>query len=80
MEFKIIVVAVPAVVVLLLLVKNTSKWSRSLQRYYVDQSNKLYGNSAGWDKPWRLALFNALVIFFGIMAIVAVYVAVFSAV
>jgi hypothetical protein len=80
MELKIIIIAIVAVIVLALLVKNTQKWSRSLQNYYVTQSNQLYGNSGGWDKPWRLKLFNALVIFFGLMAILAAYVAVFSAV
>jgi hypothetical protein len=78
MEFKIILVVMAALIASVLLVKNTSRWSRSLQRYYIDQSNRLYGNSAGWDRPSRLALFKTLVIFFGLMAVLAVYVAVFS--
>jgi hypothetical protein len=78
MELKIILVVMVAVIVSVLLVKNTGRWSRSLQRYYIDQSNRLHGNSAGWDSPSRLTLFKALVIFFGLMAILAVYVAVFS--
>lgn len=75
---KIVVVAVVAVIVLVLLYKNTSNWARSLQKYYIAQSNKMSGNNGGWDEPWKLTLFKALVIFFGLMAILGVYVAVFS--
>ena len=78
MTLKIIVVALAAVIILLLLIKSTAKWSRSLQRYYIGQSTKMSGDSGGWDEPWRLTLFKALVIFFGLMAILGVYVVVFS--
>jgi hypothetical protein len=36
------------------------------------------GHNGGWDEPWRLKLFKALVIFFGLMAVLGVYVVVFS--
>lgn len=72
------IAAVAAVVALFLLARNTGKWARSLQRYYIAQSNKMSGNNGGWDEPWKLMLFKALVIFFGLMAILGVYVAVFS--
>jgi hypothetical protein len=78
MILKIIVVAIVAVIVLFLLIQNTGKWARSLQQYYVNQSNKISGNSGGWELPWRLVLFKALVVFFGLMTILGVYVAVFS--
>ena len=79
MILKIIIVAIAAVVVLVLLFQKTGKWARSLQKYYVAQSNKMSGNNGGWDEPWKLTLFKALVIFFGLMAILGVYVVVFSA-
>jgi hypothetical protein len=78
MTLRILLVAIAAVIVLFLLVKNTAKWARSLQRYYIVQSNKMSGNNGGWDAPWRLILFKALVIFFGLMAILGAYVIVFS--
>lgn len=78
MILKIILVAIAAIVVVFLLVKNTAKWARSLQRYYIAQSNKMSGDNGGWDEPWRLTLFKALVVFFGLMAILGVYVVVFS--
>lgn len=78
MILKTLVTVVSAIVVLFLLYRNTEKWALSLQRYYITQSNKLYGNNGGWDQPWRLLLFKALVIFFGLMAILGVYVVVFS--
>jgi hypothetical protein len=71
------VVVIGAIVVILLM-KNTGKWARSLQKYYIAQSSGLSGNSGGWDEPWRLSLFKALVIFFGLMAVLGVYVLVFS--
>src|SRR5262245_44673094 len=45
---------------------------------YIAQSNKLSGDSGGWDKSWRLTLFKVLVVFFGLMAILGIYVIVFS--
>ena len=64
---------------LFFLSQNTGKRASSLQKYYIDQSNKMSGDSGGWDEPWKLQLFKALVIFFGLMAILGIYVLVFSA-
>ena len=76
---KVLIVVIAAVVVLVILAPNAGKWARSLQEYYIAQSKKLYGHVGGWDEPWRLTLFKALVVFFGLMAILGVYVVVFSA-
>ncbi len=78
LTLKIIMMAMAIAILLFLVVRNTEKWARSLQRYYLAQSNKLSGNGGGWDEPSRLTLFKALVIFFGLMAILGVYVVVFS--
>jgi hypothetical protein len=59
--------------------QNTGKWAQTLQKYYIAQSNKLNGDIGGWDKPWRLTLFKGLVIFFGLMIVVGMYVVAFSA-
>ena len=75
---KVALVVVIGAIVVILLMKNTGKWARSLQKYYTAQSNGLSGNSGGLDEPWRLSLFKALVVFFGLMAILGVYVLVFS--
>jgi hypothetical protein len=71
-------VAIAGVITFWLLLQNTGKWAACLQKYYIGQANKLYGNSGGWDEPWRLLLFKALVIFFGLMAVLGIYVLVFS--
>jgi hypothetical protein len=76
---KVLVLAIAAVVVLVILARNTGRWAHSLQEYYIAQSKNLYGHSGGWDKSWRLTLLKALVIFFGLMAILGVYVVMFSA-
>jgi hypothetical protein len=75
---KILIVAIAAAIVLFLLALNTGKWALSLQRYYIAQANKMSGNSDGWDEPWRLLLFKVLVVFFGLVAILGIYVIVFS--
>ena len=75
---KVASVIVIGALVVILLMKNTGKWARSLQKYYIAQSSGLSGNSGGWDEPWRLSLFKALVIFFGLMGVLGVYVLVFS--
>jgi len=71
---KIAIIVTAAVIDLFILARNTDRWARSLQKYYVDQSR---GN-AKWDEPWRLILFKALVVFFGLMAALGVYVAVLN--
>ena len=72
------IVVIAGVTALFLLARNTGKLARSLQRYYIAQSNKISGDSGGWDEPWRLILFKMLVVFFGLMAVLGVYVVVFS--
>ena len=64
---RLVIVLVAAAIVVYLLMQNTGKWALSLQEYYVTQSNKLWGNSGGWDEHWRLSLFKALVIFSKLM-------------
>ena len=39
---------------------------------------RTFRQSGGWDEPWRLTLFKALVIFFGLMAVLGIYVLVLS--
>ena len=75
---KIATVAVVGMIVIALLARNTNRWARSLQQYYIAQANRLYGNDAGWNQPWRYLLFKALVVFFGSMAILAAYIVIFS--
>jgi hypothetical protein len=79
MYFKIIAIAMAAAEVVLLLIQNASSWARSLQRYYVSQSVRWYGDSGGWGQRWTLTLFKVIIVFFGLMAILGIYVAVFSA-
>jgi len=75
---KILAVVIAAVVILFLVFLNINKWATSLQKYYIAQSNKLQGNNGGWDEPWRIILFKVMICFFGLMAVLGVYVAVFS--
>ena len=78
LTLKIMIVATGGVVAAFLLTRNTDRWARSLQSFDLAQSTKMSGNSGGWDDPWRLIVFKALVVFFGVMAVLGVYVAVFS--
>ncbi len=75
---KIAALVVISIGVIAILVRNTSKWAGKLQQYYIAQANKMYGNSTGWDQPWRTNLFKAIVGFFGFMFIIGAYSIIFS--
>jgi preprotein translocase subunit SecG len=76
--FKVLVFIVLAVIALVVLINNTKKWSARLHQYMFDQANKVFGRGAGWERPWAPLLSKAMIVFFGLMFIVFLYVVVFS--
>jgi uncharacterized membrane protein YeaQ/YmgE (transglycosylase-associated protein family) len=76
--FKTVIVAIVGAVTLLLLIRNIDKWARSLQRFYTLETKKFFGNSLGWEKPWRLYLLKFMVFFVGLMFVIIFYDLVFN--
>lgn len=56
----------------------SGKWASMLQQYYVTKAKKLYGKSADWEKPWTRILFRIIIIFAGIVLMLAAYPVVFG--
>ena len=78
MIFKIAIFVIIAIVALSVLIKNVNQWTTRFHQYMLGQANKVFGSGVGWDKPWALFLSKVMVIFFGVMFIVLIYVIVFS--
>ena len=76
--FKIIAFLVFAILALIVLYKNTNKWSIRFQRHAVSQMIQVFGDNEGWDDPWANYLSKFMVIFLGLMFILLIYVAVFT--
>ena len=74
---KIVAFVIVAILALVILVKNTNKWSIRFQKYMFSQTMTVFGSGEGWDEPWTKYLSRAMVVFFGLMFIVLVYVAIF---
>jgi uncharacterized membrane protein len=55
-----------------------NKLAIKLQKLYIRQSIKLYGNSGKWELPWALILFKVMIIFAGIILIIGAYPIVFG--
>jgi ABC-type Fe3+ transport system permease subunit len=75
---RIAVVVILAVIAIVLVIKNLERWSKGLRRYMIGQSTKAWGDASEWERPWTIYLSKALVIFFGGMFILLVYVICFS--
>lgn len=76
---KIVAFAVCAVACISIVITHSDRWALSLQRFYIHESKKAYGESEEWEQPWIRTLFKCLVIFFGLMAVVGLYTAFFTA-
>jgi hypothetical protein len=75
---KVVAFIVCAVACLSIVIARSDRWALSLQQYYIRESEKLDGDSEDWRDPWIRMLFKCLVIFFGLTAVVGLYVAFFS--
>ena len=61
------------IIVTYLLLPYLPYWSLNLRRYMLTQSNRVFGHSFGWDRPFGLLLCKALIILFTIVFLVFVY-------
>jgi hypothetical protein len=75
---RMAVVVILAVITIVVEVKNLERWSKGFRRYIIGQSKKALGDASEWERPWTIYLSKALVIFFGAMFILLVYVICFS--
>ena len=66
----VIIFCVFAVWILVELILHIKKWAIFLQKKLIEQSKQKFGNSVGWEKPWRLTLLKIgiVIIFFGALA------------
>jgi uncharacterized membrane protein YjgN (DUF898 family) len=55
-----------------ILIVKSKDWSVKLQQYYISQA-KRYGNSEVWARPWITVLFRVMIIFVGLVLIIAAY-------
>jgi hypothetical protein len=67
-----------AVVVLATLVERTDQWGNRFRKYMISEGKKSNWGGAAWEKPWTMALSKAMVVFFGLVFLIGVYVAIFS--
>ena len=76
--FKLLIVSIMALAAVIVLFQNANQWSARFHQYMLGQANKVFGRGAGWERPWAPLLSKAMVLFFGFMLIVLIYVVVFS--
>jgi hypothetical protein len=75
---RIAVVVILAAITIVVVVKNLESWSKGFRRYMIGQSKKSLVDASEWERPWTIYLSKALIIFFGAMFILLVYVICFS--
>lgn len=54
--------------------------SKQLQEVFIRSAKDLYGNAGEWSKPHTKTLLRALIIFFGIIVMLAAYPIVYGAI
>jgi len=75
---KIAAFTISAIACISMVITHIDKWARLLQQYYVRASENSFSGSESWREPWIRTLFKCLVIFFGLMAVIGLYVAFFT--
>ena len=70
---KIIVFTILVIVETVILYHNTNKWALSLQQTLSSESKKLYDNTIGWEKNWRLRLLKIMIVFFGVVIMLIIF-------
>ena len=66
------------IVVLATLVELTDQWSNRFRKHMISEGKKSIWGGAAWEKPWMIVLGKAMVVFFGLMFLIGVYVAISS--
>jgi nitrate reductase gamma subunit len=67
-----------AVVMLTTIVERTDQWANRFRKYIINPGKKSICGGATWEKPSTIVLSKAMVVFFGLMFLIGVYVAIFS--
>jgi hypothetical protein len=75
---RIAVVVILAAITIVVVSRNLKSWSKRFRRYMIGQSTKALGDASEWERPWTMYLSKVLIIFFGAMFILLVYVICFS--
>jgi hypothetical protein len=70
---KIIFLTLVVTIVSILLFKYLNNWATNLRHYMLNQARNVFGNGAGWDRPWSLIISKTLIIWFAFMFIVLVF-------
>jgi hypothetical protein len=72
--FKTGILAIIAIIVFVVLIKNLNQWANRFRHYMLGHANSVFGNGIGWDKSWALFLSKVMITFFSLMFIVGAYV------
>ena len=75
---QIIFFVLVSIFAVVIMVRNTNKWAIKLNRYMFRESNKIFQDDNGWGGGFGLILSKVMIIFLGLMFILAVYVAAFT--
>lgn len=76
---RIIGFTIIATAVIVTFIRNTNKWASALRQYFANQPKTLFSGNEAWQRPVGLVISKAMIIFLGLMLIVAVYALCFGA-
>ena len=75
---RIVVVVMFAIMTIVVLHKKIGLWSKRVRQHMIAQSKKALGSASEWERPWTIYLSKAMIMFFGAMFVLLVYVVCFS--
>jgi hypothetical protein len=75
---KVLIFGVVASITLLVLVKNSHRWSVLFQQYMADEAKRQFGRSMGWERPWMVNVAKAMIVLWGFVIIMGAYVLLFG--
>lgn len=78
--FKFVLFVIALLLTIRTFYRNTKIWAEQLRQYMLETSMSVYGDSFGWDSSFSRTLSKILILWFGFMAIVIAFSAIFGTV
>ena len=71
--FALIVFVVIAAGFVGIVIKNSRKWALALQKIYVKEGEKLFGDSSSWKEMWVRVLLQVIIIFASVILVLMTF-------
>jgi preprotein translocase subunit SecG len=78
--FEITIFSIISIIFVVMIIRNSKKWAFALQKIYIKEGERLFGDSSSWKDAWVRVLLQIIIIFFAIVLVMMAFSACFGTV